>query len=66
MIGVENLNLNTTRHEKMFNLYGVIFCLGFGSGFVIYYLILSIRAEIERDDSYDYIVQKILEAREDE
>ena len=31
----------------MFNLYGVIFCLGFGSGFVIYYLILSIRAKIE-------------------
>ena len=37
----------------MFNLCGVIFCLGFGSGFVIYYLILSIRAKIEDEKTLD-------------
>ena len=37
----------------MFNLCGVMFSLGFGSGFVIYYLILSIRAEIEDEKTLD-------------
>ena len=46
----------------MFNLYGVIFCLGFGSGFLVYYLVLSVRRGIEDED---YIIQKILEAREE-
>ena len=47
----------------MINLYGVMFCLGFVSGFVICYLVLSITIGIEEED---YIIQKILEARDDE
>ena len=35
----------------MFNLYGVMFCLGFVSGFVTYYLVLSIRRGIEDEKS---------------
>ena len=35
----------------MFNLYGVMFSLGFGSVFLVYYLVLSIRREIEDEKS---------------